>query len=269
MIVNDKLSKGYFSSNRIGGSGENDIYAVDLLKLNIGKKIEGIAKENNQNPVPNSFITLFDEKGIVIDTLTSNNNGAFAFLVDSDKNFKLTGNKLNYLEGSKLTNSFSKEFVVKADVILTKKEEIVVQKMIVGADLGKILELKTIYYDVDKFNIRPDAEIELGKIIKTMNENPDMHVELHAYADCRASMEYNQILSDKRAKVSAWYIKARITKPERIHGIGSGETNLVSGCACEGNVHSTCSDEEFQKDRRTEFIIKKTTIPVAPLLTTD
>jgi outer membrane protein OmpA-like peptidoglycan-associated protein len=213
---------------------------------------------------------LFDEKGIVIDTVTTKANSAYAFLVDADKNFKLTGNKQGYIEGSTVTNTFSKEFIVKADVVLLKKEGIIVQKMIVGADLGIILELKPIYFDVDKYNIRPDAEIELGKIIKTMNENPEMLIELRSYADCRASKEYNQILSDKRAKVPAWYIKARITKPERIHGIGFGESNLVSGCACEGSVISSCSEEEFQKDRRTEFIIvKKINIPKSPLLTND
>jgi outer membrane protein OmpA-like peptidoglycan-associated protein len=97
-----------------------------------------------------------------------------------------------------------------------------------------------------------------------------MTVELKAYTDCRASMAYNQELSDKRAKASAEYIKARISKPTRIYGKGYGETKLISGCACEGKVVSTCSEEEFQKDRRTEFIIIRKTPPVElPLLTDE
>ena len=103
-----------------------------------------------------------------------------------------------------------------------------------------------------------------------MNEHPEIVVELRSYADCRATQGYNQVLSDKRAKVSAWYIKTRIDKAERIYGKGYGETNLVSGCACEGDVVSTCSEEEFQKDRRTEFIIvKKIIINKLPLLSAD
>lgn len=274
-ISNDQLSNGYFSSNRSGGSGDDDIYTVDYLKLDIGKKIEGFAKEKNENVIPKTYITLFDDKDIVLDTLTTNDDGAYTFLVDSDKNFKLTGNKLNYIEGNTVANTFGKEFIVKADVILLKKEEIV-EKIIVAEknkeqpDLGKILELSPIYFDLDKFNIRQDAAVELGKIVTVMNGFPEMIVELGGYTDCRASEGYNQVLSDKRAKASADYIKKRISSPDRIYGKGYGETKLISGCACEGTLISNCSEDEFQKDRRTEFIIiKKTTLPNLPLLSND
>ncbi|MDP1745590.1 MAG: OmpA family protein [Bacteroidota bacterium] len=273
-ISNDQLSTGYFSSNRAGGSGDDDIYSVDYLKLDIGKKIEGLAKEKNESPIPNTFVTLFDDKGNVIDTLTTKADGAYSFLAETDKNFKLTGNKENFEEGSTTANTFAKEFVVKADVILLKKEEIIVkkieEKIQVGADLGKILELNSIYFDLDKYDLRPDAVIELDKIVKIMNEYPDMIVELGSHTDCRASKEYNQILSDKRAKVPAWYVKKRINNPERIHGKGYGEEKLTSGCACEGEVVSTCSEEQFQSDRRTEFIIVRKTIKLdAPLMSTE
>ena len=269
-IINDKLNLGYFSSNRIGGKGGDDIYTVDLLKLDIGKKIEGLALDNSKNILPNTAIILFDDKGKMLDSSTTKTNGAFTFLVDSDKNFKLTGNKPSYVEGVTLTDTRAKEFIVKADVTLLKKEEVIAKKIIVGADLGKILELNTIYFDVDKYNIRPDAEIELAKIVKIMNEYPEMVVELNAYADCRASIEYNMVLSDKRAKTPAWYIKSRITNPERITGKGYGESKLTGGCACEDTVVSTCSEEEFQKDRRTEFIIiKNGNTTKSALLTTE
>ncbi|MDP3557469.1 MAG: OmpA family protein [Bacteroidota bacterium] len=269
-ISTSDLSKGYFSSNRTGGNGEDDIYSVDYLKLNIGKKIEGLALDNTKNILANTLVTLFDNNGIILDSVTTKDKGSFTFFVESDKNFKLTGNKPNYIEGSTLTNTSAKEFIVKADVTLLKKEELIAKKIIVGADLGKVLELNTIYYDLDKYNIRPDAEIELAKIVKIMNEYPDMVVELHAYTDCRASNEYNQILSDKRAKTPAWYIKTRITHPERITGKGFGETKSTTVCSCEGTGLSICSEEEFQKDRRTEFIIiKKDNTPNIVLLTND
>lgn len=258
-ISNDQLASGYFSSNRAGG---DDIYSVDYLKLDIGKKIEGFAKEDNESPVPNTFITLLDDKGNVVDTLTTKEDGAYSFLADADKNFKLTGNKLNYDEGTNTVSTVTKDFIVKADVILLKNEEINDEKIQVGEDLGKILAFdpNKIYFDLDKSNIRPDAEVELAKIVKIMNKYPEMIVELRSHTDCRASKEYNQALSNKRAAVPAWYIKTRITNPERISGKGYGETMLASGCACEGDVISTCTEEEFQKDRRTEFIIVRKTI---------
>lgn len=267
-IVNTKTNKGYFSSDRVGGKGDDDIYAFDLLKpFNIGRKIQGIAKDKNDKAIPNTFITLYSGENKVLDTVTTNSDGAFSFLVDADKKFELTGKKEKYAEGKTFTNTSEKEFVVKADVVLLSKEEAIAKKIEVGADLGKILELKpvfngdlnaeTVYFDLDKYNIRPDAVIELDKIIKIMNEYPNLVVELGSYSDCRASKEYNQTLSDHRAKVSAWYIKSRITKPERIFGKGYGETKPVNGCSCEGTVVSNCSDDEHQKNRRTEFIILK------------
>jgi|ERR1019366_6729797 outer membrane protein OmpA-like peptidoglycan-associated protein len=264
-IADEKLNAGYFSSNRVGGSGDDDIYSVDILKLDIGKKIEGLAIDKNTITIPNTFITLQDDKGNVIDTITTKVDGAYSFFVDSDRNFKLIGKKATYVDGDTLTNTFGTALIIKANVMLLKKEEFVAKQIIVGADLAVILELDAIYFDLDKFNIRPDAEIELKKIVKVMNDHPEIVVELRSYADCRATKEYNQVLSDKRAKVSAWYIKTRIDKPERIHGKGYGEMNLVSGCACEGTVVSTCSEVEFQKDRRTEFIIVEKTIPLPVL----
>jgi outer membrane protein OmpA-like peptidoglycan-associated protein len=266
IIVDEKLQKGFFSSNRMGGSGDDDIYAVDILKsLNIGKRIEGIAKDKTGNPVPFAFVTLFNEKKKTTDTITTKESAAYSFLVDTDTEFKLVGKKEKYKDGDTTVNTSGTGRIVKADVILLTNEEIIREKMVVGADLTKILDLgpvnfpsaEIIYFDLDKFNIRLDAVPELDKIVSIMNKYPDMVVELGSHTDCRDNKEYNQVLSNKRAKASADYIKARITKPERIYGKGYGETKLVNGCACEGVVISDCSEEDHQKNRRTEFIIVK------------
>jgi len=261
VIVNAKTNKGYFSSNRIGGNGDDDIYSVDFLKgLNAGKKLIGIAKDKYGNPIAKTFIKLLDDKGILVDTMTTGDNAAYSFLVDSDKNYKLVGSKVTYNDGDTTVSTFGNEFIVKADVTLLvpiKKEEIIAKQIIIGADLGKILELKPIYFDLNKFNIRPDAEIELDKIVKIMNEYPTMVVELGSHTDCRSSKAYNKKLSEKRAKSSADYIKQKIYKPERVYGRGYGETKLINGCACEGKVISKCTEEVHQENRRTEFIIKK------------
>ena len=127
----------------------------------------------------------------------------------------------------------------------------------VGTDLASLIDIKPIYFDLGKYFIRADAATELDKIVKVMNEYPAMVVELGSHTDCRSSKAFNLKLSDKRAKASAAYIKARITNPERIYGKGYGESRLKNGCACEGAVKSTCSEAEHQENRRTEFIIKK------------
>jgi outer membrane protein OmpA-like peptidoglycan-associated protein/Tol biopolymer transport system component len=120
-------------------------------------------------------------------------------------------------------------------------------------NLSELVQINDIRFDLNKFNIRPDAAKELDKVVEVMNKYPNMIIELGAHTDCRASFKYNETLSDKRAKASAAYIKSKITKPERIYGKGYGEAILLNGCACEGTVKSTCSEEEHQKNRRTEF----------------
>ncbi len=127
----------------------------------------------------------------------------------------------------------------------------------IGTDLAKTLALKPIYFDLDKYTIRPDAKIELDKIVQIMNDNPTIVIELGSHTDCRSSYAYNMTLSSNRAKASAKYIQDRITNPKRIFGKGYGESKLVNNCECEGSVKSNCSEEEHQANRRTEFRIVK------------
>lgn len=271
VIVNSTSTKGYVSSNRAGGLGGDDIYAFDIaetvkdeLIVAIEKRIEGIAKDKNETPLTNTYITLFDDKGMVLDTFTTKTDGVFAFTVETNKNFTITGKKEKYNDGFTDVNTLGDIAIVKADIILLTKKEVVAQKVKVGEDLGKIVEFDNIYFDYDKYDIRKDAKLELAKIIEVMNDYPNMVVELGAHTDCRANNAYNQKLSNKRATQTADYIKKSITNPSRISGKGYGETKLLTNCPCSGDVISECSEAEHQKNRRTEFIIKsigKITMP--------
>jgi outer membrane protein OmpA-like peptidoglycan-associated protein len=120
--------------------------------------------------------------------------------------------------------------------------------------LGKAIKIENIYFDLAKYNIRKDAAKELDKIVKLMVDNPDIIIELSSHTDCRASYAYNMKLSDNRAKSSAAYIISKGIPETRITGKGYGETMLVNDCACEGKIVArTCSEEEHQANRRTEF----------------
>lgn len=143
------------------------------------------------------------------------------------------------------------------DFVINNKCNIQLEKLEVGQDLGKLIDIKPIYFDLGKANIRPDAATELDKIVAIMNENPTMQIELGSHTDCRGSAESNRKLSDKRAKSSADYIKGKITNPERIKGRGYGEMNLVNQCECEGKNVIPCTEEQHQANRRTEFKIIK------------
>ncbi len=160
------------------------------------------------------------------------------------------------------------KYEVHADLDLT------LEPIQVGADLSKIIDINPIYFDLNKSFIRPDAAIELDKIVKVMNENPTMVIELGSHTDSRGTVSSNRSLSDRRAKSSAKYIAERITNPERIYGKGFGEStpNTVDATA-DGGAESQVLTEDFinafksknrklfdkyhQFNRRTEFIIIK------------
>jgi outer membrane protein OmpA-like peptidoglycan-associated protein len=160
------------------------------------------------------------------------------------------------------------KFEVHADLDLT------LEPIEVGADLSKIIDINPIYFDLNKSKIRPDAAIELDKIVKVMNENPTMVIELGSHTDSRGSVSSNRSLSDRRAKASAKYVSERITNPERIYGKGFGEStpNTVDASADGGSTTQLLTedfinplksknrklfDKYHQYNRRTEFIIIK------------
>jgi outer membrane protein OmpA-like peptidoglycan-associated protein len=122
---------------------------------------------------------------------------------------------------------------------------------------GVAIKVENIYYDLDKWNIRPDAARELDKLVKILLDNPTMQIELSSHTDCRATAEYNRQLSTKRAEAAVKYIIGRGVNKNRLVAAGYGESRLVNKCACEGDVKSNCSDAEHQDNRRTEFKILK------------
>lgn len=173
------------------------------------------------------------------------------------------GNKLAYEITLNCNGYLSKkltyqEVIDKEGIIaLHEKLNVSLTPINVGGDLAKTLGIKPIYFDLGKFNIRKDATIELDKIVKVMNENPTMVLELGSHTDCRSSVKFNETLSSNRATASAAYIKQRISNPNRISGKGYGESKLLNDCGCEGTIKSTCTEAEHQLNRRTEFIILK------------
>lgn len=222
------------------------LYAL-VTDKKTGKPIEGVevtmvnnltnTKETIILPASGDFERAINNKEL-------NDNISYQFILSKEGYLtkELTYNK-------KLTKEGRYETHVDLDFTLNPLE--------IGGDLSKLIEINSINFDLNKYNIRPDAAVELDKIVKIMNEYPGMYIELGAHTDCRASKAYNEALSDNRAKASADYIKSKITNPERIFGKGYGESKLLNKCACEGAVKVPCTEEEHAINRRTEFRIIK------------
>ncbi len=121
-------------------------------------------------------------------------------------------------------------------------------------DISELVQINPINFDLNKYKIRPDAEVELNKIVEVMNKYPNMVVELGSHTDSRGSDSYNRWLSDKRAKASAAYIKSKITNPDNIYGKGYGESKLLNHC--KNGVK--CDEADHEKNRRTEFKVIST-----------
>ncbi|MFH6996249.1 OmpA family protein, partial [Flavobacterium sp. FlaQc-48] len=97
-------------------------------------------------------------------------------------------------------------------------------KVTIGDDLGKCFAIKMIYFDLDKSNIRTEAALDLEKILDVLNNNPTMKLDIRSHTDSRASHQYNEALSGRRAQSTLdWLVKNGISK-KRLTGKGYGET---------------------------------------------
>lgn len=236
---------GYISSNREGGVGDDDIYAftrIPPLMLK-GQIFDAI----NNDPIENAIVVLTDSDGKEITQFITESNGYYEHLIDRDSNYKLEGSKEKYTNSSVNFSSFNledkQEIIVNLNIGLKPVEDVVV-----------LADLNNIYFDLDKYNIRPDAAEELDKVVALMNKYPGMVIRLESHTDSRAPDQYNITLSQNRAKSTYDYIISQGVNPDRITKYeGFGETQLVNKCT--NGVK--CSEDEHQLNRRTEFIIIK------------
>jgi len=114
-------------------------------------------------------------------------------------------------------------------------------------ELNKTFVLENIYYDLDKYDIRPDAAIELDKLVEILQDNPTLTIELSSHTDSRASDSYNMTLSQRRAESAVNYLISRGIATERMIAKGYGERQLI--------IPNARTEEEHQRNRRTEFTI--------------
>jgi outer membrane protein OmpA-like peptidoglycan-associated protein len=246
--------KTSFNTNNLGDKTEI-AYDVVLEKDPGVSLYVSIKDKTNNGALSGVKIKITDNSTGEIDSLLSSASGDYRAPLEGKK----IGQRLSYNISFEKPGYLTKSIAFNASI--EKEGEIRVEesldKISVGLDLATIIDIKPIYFDLGKSAIRPDAAIELDKIVKVMNENPNMIVELGSHTDCRGSIAANTSLSDRRAKASADYIKKRIINPSRIYGKGYGETQLINRCECEGVLKVACSEEEHQKNRRTEFKIIK------------
>jgi outer membrane protein OmpA-like peptidoglycan-associated protein len=250
-VVDEKTNKGYFSSNR--KSGDN-LYSFTRIENEEGYVIEGEVKDKNtQSLLPGTQVSLYDENNILIGTMVVGSAAQYVFNTEPNKKYRLEAIKDFYIPHSEMftTNEQGKlrytielfmECYDDAEEVITKRQD------------GKVqIVLVNIYFDLYKWDIKPDAARILDVLIELLNKYPEMYIEIDAHTDSRASATYNLMLSDRRAKATLEYLVKNGINRNRLKSKGYGESQPLIEC---GKTRK-CTEQEHSINRRCEFIILK------------
>ena len=255
-IINNELKKGYFASNRDGGKGEDDIYVsnqIEDLITSCQQYIDGkITAATSNESLEGVTVELFDENFEKIDSTLTNSEGIYEFTLECDKKYIVRVSKDDFEPTEEMLEADSEfEKNVPLSVTIEEGDNLGIEKAGMGDDLSDLLQLDPIYFDLDKFNIRNDAAVELQKVLAVLKKYPSMKIDIRSHSDSRGKDQYNLYLSDKRAKSTAQYLIDNGISASRVSGKGYGETQLMNDCA--NGVD--CTEEEHALNRRSEFII--------------
>jgi len=239
--IDSETQTGYFSSNREGGKGGDDIYSFgkyDCKQLVSGVMYDELTKE----PLNKVMVSLLDINGKVIETFFTKEDGKYEFKeIGCDKTYTILGERVIY-------KSDMKDFVTSPKNEDKPTIDLYLKPLIIDNEIV----INPIYFDYDKSNIRPDAAYELENIVAVMREHPKMIIKVESHTDSRGRDKYNLKLSDRRAKSTRDYLFSRGIATDRIQSaIGYGESQILN--ECKNGVK--CTDKKHEENRRSKFII--------------
>ena len=246
-FINDEGKYGFFSTNRKRGKGSDDIYSFFVYStpppcttLISGHTIDSKSNEK----LPFTTVSMINEKGEIIEEVLSDSLGVYSFnKIPCMSKYTISASKFDY-EPSKRQVELSEEPIRDFDISL--------DKLIVGDRI----DLKPIYFDLDKYYIREDAKYELEKLYNVMTNHPELVIRIESHTDSWGRASYNLTLSQNRAASTREYLIERGIDRERIVSAqGFGESRLLNDCNDENQ--KKCSKEEHQLNRRSYFFIVK------------
>lgn len=220
-------------------SGSDQLYEVEYKDPIIPAEI-CVQDKDTKAPFVGATVYALNKETGAIDSSTTDSRGIVNFRLKGGYNFSV-----NARFNQTLTNSIEISTINRkcSDIIISCKENKIIElEKTVGP---RVLD---IYYDYNKANIRPDAAIELDKLVKLLTDNPQYKIEFGSHTDCRGDDAYNQRLSEARAKSVLKYCTLRDIDAKRLTFKGYGETQPKAACDCPA-----CSEEQHQLNRRTEF----------------
>ncbi|MFS4469423.1 OmpA family protein [Maribacter sp. 2210JD10-5] len=249
-IFDEENREGYLASNREGGLGFDDIYKFKETKplvFDCMQKVTGTVRDKISNEVlVGATIKVINEENEELASTITDSKGTYNLILDCNKgNFvrALMEGYVPFEEYIGVSDGKPKiiDFYLERDRITAG----------FGDDLAKLLQLSTIYFDFDKYDIRKDSEIEVEKVIAAMEKYPSLRLKVNSHTDSRGPAAYNLWLSQKRAAATVNYMVSKGISKDRLVSEGYGETKLINECA-DG---IKCSAAKHDLNRRSEFII--------------
>ena len=252
--------RGFLTSNRDGGKGDDDIYTFinedPNLKV-VNYFLQGITLtpkkgDSTREILPDTKVTLLDGKGDLMQDFVTGNDGKFLFRVYENENYTLIGETDGYLVRRQPYTTNGKSVPVETLKELLTNITLDTVLVLDRLEKNKIFVLENIYFDFDQSNIRADAGIELDKLVELLNDNPEIKIEMSSHTDSVASDSYNIELSQRRAESTVSYLIRKGIAADRLVAKGYGESKPI---ARNTNPDGTDNPEGRQRNRRTEFKI--------------
>ncbi|RSK39854.1 OmpA family protein [Mangrovimonas spongiae] len=234
--LNSVMQIGYFSSNR---TGVDNIYGATPIC-----QFEAIAfvKDATTNQIiTQASVSILDKSSNVMATQETAKNGQTSFQVNCKNNYTFNVVKDGF-ESATVTVDESKGEQIIVEVALMPINEMITETEV---------KLENIYFEFNKSNITSQGALELDKLVKIMNDYPDMNIQVKSHTDTKGSASYNLKLSERRAQSTMQYLISKGVDKNRLSAKGMGSTEPKIDCK------SNCTKEEDALNRRSEFLIIK------------
>ncbi|MBK7946550.1 MAG: carboxypeptidase regulatory-like domain-containing protein [Flavobacteriales bacterium] len=231
-------ASGYYQTELAISTNEDPLEDIVVEMVKYDYAAEGTVFDGETNaPLAGATVVLTDAKGEEVGRVTTDATGTYHFPLLKDSDYKLQAEKDGYFKQSARITTKGKPSAI-----------IVTDFRLFPLKVDQVVRLENIFYDYNKSNIRPDAAVELDKLVQTLNDNPTVRIELSSHTDCRGKDAYNLNLSEKRAKSAVEYLISQGIAKGRLVSKGYGESKPSETCVCE-----KCSEDQHQNNRRTEF----------------
>ena len=255
-------NRGFFSSNRGDGRGWDHIYSFELPE--VVQTVKGWVYEMDGYELPAAEVFMVGDDGTNL-KLSVKGDGSFEQVVQPGVNYILLATCKGYL-------NHKEELRVDS---VDQSEEYTLQFALPSIRVPVLID--NIFYDFDKATLRPESRTALDDLVKLLNENPNVTIELSAHTDYKGSAEYNKRLSQRRAESVVQYLTEHGIARDRLTPVGYGKEKPKTvrkkmteryPWLKEGDVLTEEFIQKLDKDkqeicnqinRRTEFIVLRTT----------